>query len=453
MTSVSSSSSSKPTMYDKSKWDPATGLDYSGQPPEIFKTKYVHHDFPQLFKNTKLISQNDLEGRGDTTQIAKCGNYLYVCHSLSGGFSVVDVKDPNSPEVVNFIPASSPHAWSLKCRVVGNILIVANEWKFFEPQQYHVKTNYVNIHQRGPKEPLQSGIKIYDISKPAEPKLLSFFKTGQWSKEGGGNYCHRFWYDGHYAYISADMPGYNGGIMVIVDVSDPKDPKEVSRFWRTGQWIAGGEKPWWPNTFPGCQCHHPIVQGDRAYVTWFGLGGTIVDISNIKEPTLVSEFNYDMGGQNHTFLPIKDRKIAVFVSEYRHSYMLDISEEKYPRVIGMFPKPPRDLLERGVGYPFGPSIHNIHENSPGPDSFKSDDRIYATTGPGGLRIYDVSDPYRIEEIGYYVPRTPQVYYSPYGAEHSLVGAGVDVMDVFVDNHGLIYTSSYNNGLEILEFTG
>lgn len=279
---------SKPVMYDKSKWDVARGLDYSGGEPFPLPVKYTHHDFPPLFKNTRLLSDTDLEGRGDTFQMTKKDDYLYVCHVFSGGFSVVNVKDPTAPKVVNFIPTDSPHVWSIKCRVVGNILIVANEWGIFEPDRYCVPGHL------GPKEPIETGIKIYDVSMPAEPKLLSFFKTGRWSKEGGEVSCHRFWFDGHYAYLSASAPGYTDSILRIVDVSDPEDPKEVSRFWRTGQWIGGGERPWWPAGV-WCTCHMPIIQGDRAYVAWFGLGATILDISNIKRPTLVSEFNYDMG--------------------------------------------------------------------------------------------------------------------------------------------------------------
>jgi hypothetical protein len=48
---------------------------------------------------------------------------------------------------------------------------------------------------------------------------------------------------------------------------------------------------------------------------------------------------------------------------------------------------------------------------------------------------------------------PKVYYNPYGAKGVHNGAGMDVMDVFVDNKELIYLSSYNGGLEIVEFTG
>jgi hypothetical protein len=445
---------SKPTIYDKAKWDTSLGLDYSQPPLAFFPENYTHHEFPPLFKGTKLISQYDMEGRGDGFQLVKQGNYLYFCHMFSSGFSVVDVKDPTAPKVVAFESTGNPHVWSIKCRVVGDILLLNNEWKFFEPDLYHLNAHLPNIHDRAPLEPVHSGIKIYDVSKPAEPKLLSFFETGEWSKTGGGVGCHRFWFDGHFAYISAEMPGYYGNIMLIVDVSDPKDPKEVSRFWLPGQWTAGGERPSWPLHYQfRCQHHHPIIQGDRAYTTWFGMGGAIVDISDIKMPSLVSHFNYDMGGQNHTFLPIKNREFAIFISEYRHAYMLDISDEKYPKVVAMFPRPPKELLKRGVGPPWGPSIHNIHENVPGPNSYRSDDIIYAACGPGGLRIYDVSDPYRIEEIGYYVPGTPEVYYDPRGPEHGSVGAGVDLADVYVDEKGLIYCSSYNGGLEIIEFTG
>jgi hypothetical protein len=121
-----------------------------------------------------------------------------------------------------------------------------------------------------------------------------------------------------------------------------------------------------------------IVQGDRAYVAWFGLGGTIVDISNIRAPTLVSEFNFDFGGNSHTFQPIKDRQFAMFVDEDRFLYMLDIGDEKHPKVVGTFPRAPKELLERGVAERYGPGFHCTHENPPSEDALKSDDIAYVT---------------------------------------------------------------------------
>lgn len=447
----------------KYETDQTTGLDYSEvislrdkQPKRPDRVYYTPHQFPPLFKNTKLLSQYDLEGRGETFGISKEGNYAYVCHTQWSGLDIVDVKDPSKPEVVKFIPTGSPFVHSCKCRVVGNILVVTNEFKLETPPQYTVlgerraRGEDVSMLDgdidNGPLEPIETGIKVFDVSKPAEPKLLSFFKTGGWSRDGGGVGSHRFSFDGRYAYLSASAPGFYGRILRIVDLLNPKEPTEVSRWWLPGQNTAAGES--WPTRHHGF-AHLAIPQGNRLYTAWFKWGGAaILDISNIRCPKRVnkSDMIYRMDGPGHTLMPIKDRQFAIFIIEHSHAYMLDISDEEYPKVISMFPYAPKELVERGGGSIWrGPAIHNIHENCPGPNSFRSDDRIYATTGAGGLRIYDVSNPYLIEELGYYVPGTPKQY--------DLTRTGVNICDVFVDKKGLIYLTGYNHGLEIVEFTG
>lgn len=452
----------------QAKWDTSLGMDYSCyfNIPK-YGISYSPHDFPPLFHNTRLISQYDLEGRGDGFQIAKKGDYLYFCHFFSTGFSVVDVKDPAAPKVVKYIPSGNPLAHNIKCRVFGDILIVQQGWNAWVPMDYHLQGKEMkkvvtggrealkmyagtgpkprvtqNIRTRGvdgPTSPIESGISIYDISSPDNPQLVKF-----WAYGGG---CHRFSYDGQYVYLSIDPPGYEGRILMIGDLSDPKNPKEVAKFWYPGQWTAGGER--WAAGWGG-GLHHPIVDGDRLYAAWGAVGGAIIDISKIHRPTLISMVGYDQGGNHHTYLPIKNRQFAILNTEHNHAWMLDISDERFPKVVGMFPRPPKELLARGADMcAFGPGFHNFYENYPGPDAYRSDDRIYATCTTGGLRIYDTSDPYRIREIGSYVPGTPKVAYDPRGPLYS----GVDVADVWVDNKGLIYLSGYNGGLEILEFTG
>ena len=59
---------------------------------------------------------------------------------------------------------------------------------------------------------------------------------------------------------------------------------------------------------------------------------------------------------------------------------------------------------------------------------------------GGVRFLDISNPYRLEEVGFYVP---------------FPGKGYEVVqsnDVFVDPSGLVYLIDRFNGLEILELT-
>ena len=59
------------------------------------------------------------------------------------------------------------------------------------------------------------GFKIYDVSNPAQPKLICYQKTG-------GIGVHRFDMDERYAYISTEMKGYVGNILVIYDLRDPR---------------------------------------------------------------------------------------------------------------------------------------------------------------------------------------------------------------------------------------
>jgi hypothetical protein len=400
--------------------------------------------FEPLFKGTKLIGHSDLNGRGDCLQLQKWGKYLYVSHMWSTGFSVVDVSDPTSPEVVAYVPSASPNEWNIKNRVIDNTLLVSSEWAFFQPNSdyWEYRKKGLNPEDASSKTPHKKGLNIYDVSDPKNPKLLSFFPTG-------GNYgVHRFWFDGNYAYLSTSMDGYFSNIFMIVDVTDRKAPKEISRWWYPGQWIAGGERPPWPKDYRP-RHHHPIVSGDRAYAGWFDAGLVILDISSLKRPTFVSGLNMrpPYGGKTHTCLPIKDRNYLVVTEEAtfepldkeKYIWIIDIREEKKPLPVARFPVPDRRLIERGIR--FGP--HNIHENVPG--SMVDEERIYATYCSAGLRIYDISDVYRPKEIGYYVPGTPKIVNDP------LHGPIVDVNDVFVDEKGLIYLSNYNGGIDILEF--
>jgi hypothetical protein len=87
-------------------------------------------------------------------------------------------------------------------------------------------------------EGLAGGLGIYDVGNPYEPKAIT-----RWTCDGTG--VHRFTFDGRYAYISPEIEGYRGNIVMILDLAEPARPVEVGRWWMPGQWIAGGETPSW----------------------------------------------------------------------------------------------------------------------------------------------------------------------------------------------------------------
>ena len=68
--------------------------------------------------------------------------------------------------------------------------------------------------------------------------------------------------------------------------------------------------------------------------------------------------------------------------------------------------------------------------------------MVATWFSAGLRVYDIRDPYRPEEIAAFLPETPKGQ------------RGCRISDVFVDDRGIIYaTDRAKGGLYVLEYTG
>ena len=68
-----------------------------------------------------------------------------------------------------------------------------------------------------------------------------------------------------------------------------------------------------------------------------------------------------------------------------------------------------------------------------------DTLVYLTWFSGGLRIVDLKDPTRPEEIAHYIPEPRAGFPSPQSN------------DVDVDERGLVYMLDRNKGLDILVF--
>ena len=87
--------------------------------------------------------------------------------------------------------------------------------------------------------------------------------------------------DERYAYISTEMDGFVGNILVIYDLRDPKQPEEVSRWWMPGQHIAGGEKPTWSGKRH--RLHHALRFGNEMWASCWHGGFRMVDVADIAK--------------------------------------------------------------------------------------------------------------------------------------------------------------------------
>src|SRR4030081_3847614 len=214
-----------------------------------------------LARNVRRLGHLDLAGAG---QVTVRGSHAYVGHIPSPdhlGTSIIDIADPRQPRVVATITLEDHESHSHKVRVAGDIMIVNHERDMSklgrraeqlpaarrtlaeelkrEPTRSEIATRMSvteddlrmleEFEQRGYHN---GGFKIYDVSKPAQPKLICYQKTG-------GIGVHRFDMDERYAYISTEMKGYVGNILVIYDLRDPQRPAEVGRWWMPGQHVEG----------------------------------------------------------------------------------------------------------------------------------------------------------------------------------------------------------------------
>ena len=391
-------------------------------------------------RNMEAIGYIDLQGKpAFKLAIHRHGErwYLYTACLWHPGFHISDITDPRRPRLLRHIPGP-PNTWTLQVQIAEGRMITSQE---------RIPPGWGD--QPGP---YGEGFVIWDLADPEDPKALGHFKTG-----GAGT--HRNYYDGgRYVYATGLPRGYEGHILQIVDIDDPTRPVEVSRWWRPGQWIEGGES----GTPKDTLLHGGgYVRGERAYLPYGGGGFVILDISDKKKPTMVSDLPFSPPFQSfiavHTAQPLTRRKLVVVNSEaivencdepLGYAGIVDIKDETKPRLMSLFPlpRPPegapyRNFCEKGGR--FGP--HNQHQWQYQGVLEHDEDLVYLTYFNAGLRVFDISDERLPREIAYFIPPDP-------GERFGLLPKTrlvCQTEDVLVDARGNIYISDKNHGIYIL----
>ncbi len=364
--------------------------------------------------------------------------YLYVAHLWHRGWSVLDVTDPRRPEMVNFIEGP-PNTWTLQVTIRGGLMATS-----LEP---------IPDGWGGNRGGFEEGAILWDLKNPREPRRRGVFRTGF-----RGTHRNGFGSDG-LLHLSARMPGYSGAILVLVDVSNPDQPREVGRFHMQGQHADAGEH----STREWFDLHGPSIQhGHLAYLPYAGAGLAIVDLSKIESPRLVGHLDVHpplgSGIAVHTVVPLKDRPLALLNSEalaercqepVGYAGVVDVANPSEPSLISLFPTPlpPADAEYTSFcarGGRFGP--HNQHMPSDDPILFHDERVCFLTYFNAGLRVFDVSDQYHVREIAYMIPKDPKRRFGPLPTD--LV---TQVEDVLVDARGVVYFTEKNSGLYIAEW--
>lgn len=369
----------------------------------------------------EIIGHCDLDGHGDGMHVNVVDGLAYVGHMGDSrvGTSIVDVSDPTAPKVISQIE-TPVGTHSHKAQVQDGVLVV--NYERYAPEASDVWT---------------PGLRTFDISDPKNPKPLGYLET-----PGKGVHRMSYWHK-PYVFLSGSDDGYSDQFLIVADLSDPADPREVGRWWFPGMHAAGGEVADWDPT-RRYAAHHALIRGDRAYCTWWDAGLVILDIADVTQPKLVSHlFLGEESRSTHTALPVPGKDLLVVTDESirdncdeitKHVRMVDISDETAPREISRFPIPQGDFCSRGGR--FGP--HNLHEHKPG--TLVEADRVYLTYFNAGVRVYDISDPENVVEEGWCIPEAPPGR------------AAIQMNDLTVTEDGLIWaTDRFTGGLYVMTF--
>ena len=395
-------------------------------------------------KNMRLLSHNDLGGFGNVgegmaIQLARDGRrILWLGHeSAPKNFTAVDVTDPRKPSVI--LQTDLPHGdmRSNNLELLGDLLIV--------PYQ----TSRVGLKP--------AGVEFFDVSDPNHPKSVAFFDASGPHSRG----VHHMWFvDGAYLHLASGAGDFkprnpkDDQFYRIIDVRQPTRPVEVGRWWLPGTRDGDSEPAPTRHTKidAGFRAHNTNVyprRPDRAWIGYLDAGAIVLDISDMARPKLVSRWDYHppYPGFTHTVLPLFDQQLMIVSDEAtavggadwpKLVWVVDVRDETNPVPIATCPIPPvGEFAGRGGRY----GAHNLHENRPVPGSFVSETLIFGTFFNGGVRVFDVSNPFRPEEVAYCVPDAPA---------GSKAGA-IQINDVFVDERRIVYAvDRLIGGLYVLE---
>jgi hypothetical protein len=438
-------------------------------------------------QNVRLVGYHDLQARQSLQLTARSdaanGNWLYVGHSpnernpekeapqlnsITGqmefnGTSILEISDPANPKLVWHIPGHEG----------ANHRGVSVVYDYKHSSSPAGRDYLIRSFDTGKDFRFQ----VFDITdRASNPKAISLVSEIRGTPPNscgpgcGGPFMYRahkgYWSEeSGYFYAAAGEPGFRNTSMQIFDLRDPKNPKWVGRAWLRGMKDTEDKA-----LYEGQYVHHPIVDEarNRVYIGFRGSGWLGAwDISDRANPKMV--WSYDTAppaGGPHTVTPIVydtlpyargpalPRTFFLVTDETSNcrtgimakATMFDVTHESHPMPISTWQVPIGDFCDKGGRF----GTHQHAEFVNGRINRFENRMAWIAYFNAGIRVIDLSDPYNLKELGYYIPKT-NANSHPMGPKQK---TAIQINDVTIDHRGLAYaTDRVGTGLFIVEYTG
>jgi hypothetical protein len=413
--------------------------------------------------NLELVGQ--FQGEGSKYMMAWFDDCAYYGTTIDPekvhpGVVVVDASDPRNPQATAYLDTPAmldPH----------------------EGLKVHQKRKLLAGPQEG-----GPGFAIYDLSADCRHPVLkaSIVMAGSGSDPFRAVQGHAgdFTPDGMTYYSTQSFRGLRG-IMPIIDVSDPSNPKHLLN-WQ----------------FPGHGRSHDAFfskDGTRMYSAQpgqFGNTGSsigpnglvILDISDIQfrrpnpQIRVISTLFWVDGGQAQQALPvtIRGRPHVIFTDEggaggvggrpgacarglppSGFARIIDISDETNPKTISKLMLEVHDPANCPVVLT-DPPTSNYSSHYCNVDKAHNPKRVACTYRDGGLRVFDIRDPFHPKEIAYYKPPARRTAFLPGsnlyapGADRTVDHTPTQIRWRKHKGETHLWFASQDNGFQIVRFT-
>jgi hypothetical protein len=424
------------------------------------------------FNDMRLPGQPRSEGWDQSYEFRvvdqRRGRFAY-CGNGARGWTIVDVSHPRRMRVV----WRQPHLPTLQSPLVAPF---ASD----NTQYIDIKGDDILVVKRN------RSLETWDVRNPSAPVRLAGYQPPDIHSTMTAPF-HGLWVHedsrGRFAFSAFRPNGYIAEILDICDITDPRNPTHVARWWYPGMGESPAEvaiRTWWstakpiPGQEPAPQLglpaptvmiHDMTTWHDRCYLAVRDKGLVILDISDIRNPESVGEVNWatdqeprptfdpavqnppttakipvpPLPGQTHSWGlvdPKPGRRVTTIVGgdelgqcPFGYMHFIDISNESRPREISGFRTPmnmhancPKDRLGNRMG------IHDVERYIRGKV-------VWSAWEEGGFWGVDFKDIHYPKHAGYFVP--------PVRSASTRKTGHAD--DVFVTEDGIIFGSSSDQG--------
>jgi hypothetical protein len=344
-----------------------------------------------------------LDLRGAKEAVVGADGTVFV--ATTSGYATVDVSTPDRPRVLADVrePLADSEAGPLR-------------------GIYDVKVDGDRLLVVGPANPLPgalAGALVVDVSDPADPRELAFFET---------DYpIHNCYLADGYAYLTANDGEDNP--LVILDVSgagegdgggSDRDRLGPNGVREVGRWALVDHEPAWRDVWSGARAVHDVwVDGGLAYLAHWDAGTWIVDVSDPTTPAVVGSIPHDRRAPA-ALAALDDDEIRAestrppgnhhYVATDDAGTVLGIGRESWardgrggPGGIDLYdvsdPTAPRHLARIDPPETDAPTMGGTWTTS---HNFElTDGRLYSSWYQGGVKRHDVSDPTAPRELAWW----------------------------------------------------